>query len=633
MRDYKLNLTISASIGSALKSVDKLEKKLKAVSKVGGTKGKVLGALGGAVGGLRKAAVGATSAFTTLGAVGGAAISGILGPIGLAAGALKTVLGGAIAFARKALLGLAAGGVAAIAGTYAAIKALAPAGFIQQASIQMEVMLKSADRARERLRWLRGIEVRTPFNIKEIIEGANQMQAFGVFSRRAFVAAGNASAAFGKRIGDIAGPLAKLKEGLFESESLALFGITRDKLRKFGVEFGGQGELKTSGPKAFTAAIRMIEADFGGMMGRISRTWFGVLSSLRSSTFNLFAKTGKGLLEYATPSAQAVKSFVDRLGNQLARVDWSPLGTKLLAGAKFGTKLLGDVADPRTRSNVLGPMKQWLSKWPETIKIVSKGVLRDLGATMANAMNNFKPLMGWFFKQLKTAFEFSAALLRETIGSILDGAGRKFGDTLGAKVNPLGAGARELKAAKRWALSGLQMKMNKAGIDTPDNIAHIGWKRRREILLEAVDNQRPDMRKHFEGEYDKLLSLRMGWKTHAALYSRKVTSAGASERMAANEDELREWSPRSIISTEHTKRMLAHARQRQFSGQDPLFQQFQQRWHQAQAAPAGGGRKAVHDAAQVKTELRQQTQRLGRMDGRLQVMERFFQNAQLPEVP
>ena len=123
----------------------------------------------------------------------------------LAAGVLK-----------GALVGLAGVAVSTWLQIKGAMAALRPAAEMEQYSIQLKVLTKSAAVASRRLAQLKEYARTTNFSPKEVIEASNLMQAFGLWTEkgmRRLRAAGDAANAFGKSITEVVTAMNYLSSG------------------------------------------------------------------------------------------------------------------------------------------------------------------------------------------------------------------------------------------------------------------------------------------------------------------------------------------------------------------------------------------------------------------------------------
>ena len=240
--------------------------------------------------------------FAKAWAVGGSIIQGvgrIIGPmIAIAGSALNVFVQVLIDLARVALhaasvlaqqfvdalqkVAVVAGIVgAAIAGlmTIVAKAGLEFNSFREQTLIAFEVMLGSADQAREKFSWLKQFADWTPFDTREVIESGKLLQAYGLDIQRYIHVAGNMASAFNKPLSQAIDLLARAKAGIFDIREYAPLGITRENLRSVGMEFKKGGE-PVDRTQLLPAVEQIANRDFGGMMERQSRTVKGLQSTL-----------------------------------------------------------------------------------------------------------------------------------------------------------------------------------------------------------------------------------------------------------------------------------------------------------------------------------------------------------------
>ena len=288
--------------------------------------------------GLGKALSWAGFGFSALWKTAGFALRGIWSGVRLAGSLIKSMLLMPVRLATGAFKVLGVGAAAALAGIYAGLKALGPAAEMEQFQIQVETMLKDPAKARQRIAELKKYAKDTNYGPREIIEAGNLMEAFGFYSLRNLKLAGDAANAFGKDIREIVRSLNYLASGRGGEafESLARIGVTREKLKPFGVQFEKSGELKTDPKKALDAVLLYFEKNFGGMTERQKRTWRGAMQQMGGEVYNAFDVGFKKALKPLTEFVQQrAIPLIDSIGKRLKKIDWKkalerPL--KLLCG-------------------------------------------------------------------------------------------------------------------------------------------------------------------------------------------------------------------------------------------------------------------------------------------------------------
>lgn len=416
---FRLSVVIGASTTEAVSAIHGLETRLRHLQSQGGVRGGLAGGLATGLSGIRVgvSALGSTlstasMAFGALGMAGRLAFGTVMLPLRVLTHAVSAGLRLAVGIGKTALAGLGAAAAAAGGAVYAAVKALGPAANRERTAVSWEVLLGSPQKAQKRVGFLKQFEAETPFDFREVDQGARLMQTFGIYSQRTLRIVGDAVSAFGKRIDDAVGPLSKLRQGLFESESLGLIGITRESLRAEGVRFGAQGNLETPGVEAYEAALRSLEKRFGGMMARISRTWEGLMSTLGSSWDNLWATLGERALGPAKGVLREIIGTVDDLARRAAGFEIPGLGKAVVAARMLRT-LIGDLFDRQKRGELADAGMETARRVPEFLGGLGLELVGELGTLFGNFVTNFGGVVSLMGNVFVGAWRVGVALLRE----------------------------------------------------------------------------------------------------------------------------------------------------------------------------------------------------------------------------
>ena len=233
---------------------------------------------------------------------------------------------------------------------------------MQQYQIQLEVLLKDPAKAKARLAELTTYAKDTNYGPAEIIESANLMESFGIYGDdiSRLKLAGDAANAFGKDIREVVRSISYLSSGRTGEamESLSRIGVTREKLKPFGVEFTKSGEMTTEPKKAIDAVFQYFAQAFGGMTARQAKTWKGAIQQLGGEVYDAFARGFKSAL---TPLTRFVTGnvipMIDSIGKRLESVDWKKLlatPLKMLGGM---TEIVTKLTDPATAAQGLKEIK------------------------------------------------------------------------------------------------------------------------------------------------------------------------------------------------------------------------------------------------------------------------------------
>jgi hypothetical protein len=412
-KNFNLALTITANTATAQQAVKGLTDDLKKLGASSSTSG----------------SAGFSGMGSTAKSVFGSITSGVVG----VGGVIKSVLGGALSAVKLGFGALAGAGASAAAALYAGYKAIQPAAQMEQYKIQLEVMLGTGE-AEKRLQYLRDFAATTPFELPQVVEASNLMQAFGIYSERALSAAGDAASAFGGDLDQVIRALNYLAAGRGGEafESLARIGVTRDKLKPMGIQFSASGELLSDTKQAFDAVIQYFETNFGGMMARQSKSFKGAFSNVKDSIFNAFADGGKGALAYLVPALQTASTLISTIGAKVAAFDWSGVGTKFLAGFNTAANLIATITSDTAQgkdmrnsaSNLAGAM------W-DNLKNLPKALLVSLGAFAGQFAKTLGDTLAAGFQVMAGVFQVAWSALATILESFGKAAGNRIGDKLG----------------------------------------------------------------------------------------------------------------------------------------------------------------------------------------------------------
>ena len=377
----------------------------------------------------RVASFGMSSLSVAARGVGGVIKAGLILPFkaaSVAAGVLK-----------GALVGLAGVAVSTWLQVKGAMAALRPAAEMEQYSIQLEVLTKSAAVASRRLAQLKEYARTTNFSPKEVIEASNLMQAFGLWTEkgmRRLRAAGDAANAFGKSITEVVTAMNYLSSGRSGEafEALSRIGVTRQALQPLGLEFKKSGELITEPKKAVDIVFAYLERQFGGMTARQSRTWKGAIQQLGGEVYNAFSEGMRKALRPLTGFVTGrLIPAVNAFGKAMSGINWGrvlrgPL--QMLGGVLNALRLVGN---PSTRATGVEQLKGIV----RDVAAVGKATLNGLGGIVRGLLQDGAALLERFvtgggvqavfrtlFAGMVSAFRFGAALLR----TVLDGFSDKF---------------------------------------------------------------------------------------------------------------------------------------------------------------------------------------------------------------
>lgn len=247
--------------------------------------------------------------------------------------------------------------------------AVAAASQMERYQATLETMLGSRDAARERMEEYKDVAKVTPFEMSEVVEAGNQLQAIGRYSRKNLEMLGDLAAANGKPMEQVMNAYAKLATGQ-KGEAARMFQdllITRDDwVAATGKGVSKSGELLASTEEMLSSLPKiMAKKGYGGMMAKQAATTGGALSNLEDSVFSLRAAVGERL----TPTVRAAAGGLSKMASSMERAAKISLPEKITQEKVELNLLVGALesawgAEDR-RGRLLDEIK---SKYPEFLK-------------------------------------------------------------------------------------------------------------------------------------------------------------------------------------------------------------------------------------------------------------------------
>jgi len=229
---------------------------------------------------------------------------------------------------KNLIVGLAAGAV--VTGIYKIGKALtgmASAG--ETARLQFEAITGSAAEAQDMMDFAKGFEEKNViFKLSEIRDGLKEMSVRGLDAKADMTAVGDAAAATGKNITEVASDIGTATMGMFRG--LRQYGIQASaegdkvvfKWRQNGVDMVKVAENTSAGMEA---ALRdVFEAKFGGAMAKFKNSWAGMWAVAENVWDDFKRKImSSGVFEYMKTAFGDVINIIDRLKKSGTLDQWA----------------------------------------------------------------------------------------------------------------------------------------------------------------------------------------------------------------------------------------------------------------------------------------------------------------------
>lgn len=194
---------------------------------------------------------------------------------------------------------IAAGVVAVRMGYNLSKDAVMAAAQLEKYNVTLKTMLGSTSAARDRMEEYLDVAKKTPFELSQVVEAGNQLQAIGRYSRENLEMLGDLAAASGKPMEQVMNAYAKLATGQ-KGEAVNMFRdlliSTDDWTKATGRAKAKNGELLASTEQMIKALPKIMkEKGFFGMMASQAETTEGKLSNAKDAIFTLSAAIGERL--------------------------------------------------------------------------------------------------------------------------------------------------------------------------------------------------------------------------------------------------------------------------------------------------------------------------------------------------
>ena len=195
----------------------------------------------------------------------------------------------------------------------------------EQYQMRFEVLLKSADAAKQRLAELADFGAKTPFDLPEVVRADTVLQGFGLHSEEAAkrfgysgdqirTIAGDVASGSGASFEQIAGYLGKFSAGA-TGEAIMRFQelgiVTRKQLADMGVQFDKAGSLTSPVEGAMNTLLKIMSQKYDGMMVKQSKTFTGMLSNMRDWVGKTLRLVGQPIFEKLRSGLEGLLGFLD----------------------------------------------------------------------------------------------------------------------------------------------------------------------------------------------------------------------------------------------------------------------------------------------------------------------------------
>lgn len=287
-----------------------------------------------------------------------------------------------------------AGGIVALRFGYSVGKdAIMATAQIEKYNVTLKTMLGSTTAARDRMQEYLDIAKKTPYELYQVVETGNQLQAIGRYSRENLEMLGDLAAASGKPMEQVMNAYAKLATGQ-KGEAVNMFRdlliSTDDWTKATGKAKAKNGELLATTEQMIKALPKIMQSKgFFGMMAAQAETTKGKLSNAKDAVFTLSDAFGERL---KPTTDDAISAFTKWVG---ITEDWIRIPTaEKIATEKVELNLLvGQLTDANikgeARKNIIDEIQR---KYPEFLKNINieKATVNELTEALAGANGEYE---------------------------------------------------------------------------------------------------------------------------------------------------------------------------------------------------------------------------------------------------
>jgi hypothetical protein len=219
---------------------------------------------------------------------------------------------------------------------------------IETYEVSLKNMLGTTDAARERMQEYFAIAKETPFDLQQVVEAGNKLQALGRYSADNVKMLGDLAAASGKPMEQAMSAYAKLasgQKGIAVDMFRDLMITTDDWAKATGKGVDKQGQMLATTEEMIAALPGLLKSKgYLGMMATQAQTTAGKLSNLEDGFFQLKVAIGDNL-------SSATKSFATQMGyavDKVKRFVEIPVEQKIAAEKAELNALVGTLTDSNT---------------------------------------------------------------------------------------------------------------------------------------------------------------------------------------------------------------------------------------------------------------------------------------------
>ena len=346
--------------------------------------------------------------------------------------------------------GVIASGIGIIGGKILQVgkSAVSAAAQIEKYNATLETMLGSKSAARDRMQEYMQIAKTTPFELTEVVEAGNQLQALGRYSEDTLTMLGDLAAASGKPFEQVMSAYSKMasgQKGIAVDMFRDLLITTDDWTKATGKGKAASGEMLATTEELLQALPKVMKSKgFFGLMAKQSETTEGKIANLEDALFSLRSSVGERL----TPTVKGVVGAMEGWVSSMDKAIRIPIEQKIAAEQAQLNILVERLIDANDneeqRRSIIGELQR---DYPEFLKNIDaeKASTEELRAALKAANGEYeRKIRLAVYSQKMEELQEEAADAMSTIADV------EIGNKAAEKVKELEARRRELLGAIGW---------------------------------------------------------------------------------------------------------------------------------------------------------------------------------------
>ena len=326
--------------------------------------------------------------------------------------------------------------------------AVSAAAQIEKYNATLETMLGSKSAARDRMQEYMQIAKTTPFELTEVVEAGNQLQALGRYSEDTLTMLGDLAAASGKPFEQVMSAYSKMasgQKGIAVDMFRDLLITTDDWAKATGKGKAASGEMLATTEELLQALPKVMKSKgFFGLMAKQSETTEGKIANLEDAIFSLRSSVGERL----TPTVKGVVGAMEGWVSSMDKAIRIPIEQKIAAEQAqlniLVERLIDTNDNEEQRRSIIGELQR---DYPEFLKNIDaeKASTEELRAALKSANGEYeRKIRLAVYSQKMEELQDEAADAMSTIADV------EIGNRAAEKVKELEARRHELLGAIGW---------------------------------------------------------------------------------------------------------------------------------------------------------------------------------------